>query len=79
MFFIIERSIQSVELLKGLYIFPPLTYVIIRQRLGFSCEHSSHAAITREECSLTFPQLSTARHSFIQLSEQGRHGENELP
>ena len=27
--------------------------------------------------SLTFPPLSTARYSFIQLSELGRRGENE--
>ena len=36
-----------------------------RHQLGFSWKHSSHAAIT-------FPPLSVARYSFIQLSEQGR-------
>ena len=38
---------------------------------------TSHAAIPREDYSLTFPPLSTARYSFMQLSELGHLGENE--
>ena len=45
--------------------------------LGFSGKHSSQAAITRQTKSLTFPPLSIARYSFIQLSQQGRREENE--
>ena len=33
--------------------------------LGFSWKHSSHAAITRNDYSLTFPPPSIARYSFI--------------
>ena len=40
--------------------------------LHFFGKHSSHAAITREDYSLTLPPPSTARYSFIHLSEQGR-------
>ena len=40
-------------------------------------KHSSHAPITREDHSLTFPPLSIPRYGFIQLSELGRRGENE--
>ena len=36
-----------------------------------SLERRSHAAITREDYSLTFPPTSIARHSFIELSELG--------
>ena len=46
-------------------------------QLHYSGKHSSHAAITREDCSLIFPPLSVARYSFTLLSELGRHGENE--
>ena len=46
-------------------------------QLDFSVKHSSHAAITREDYSLTFPPLFIARYSFIQLNELGCHGENE--
>ena len=41
------------------------------------CEAFRHAAITREDYSLTFPPLCIARYSFIQLSELGCPGENE--
>ncbi len=40
-------------------------------------EAFSHAAIMRKDYSLTFPPLSIARYSFIQLTELGRRGENE--
>ena len=40
--------------------------------LGFSWKHSSHAAITRNDYSLTFPPLSIARYSCIQLSRLRR-------
>ena len=52
-----------------------------RQQLGFSWKHSSHAAITRNDYSLTFPTLSIARYSFIQLSELGcrRDLEKKMP
>ena len=48
-----------------------------RHQLDFSGKHSSHAAITSEDYSLTFPPLSISRYSFIQLSELGHRGENE--
>ena len=42
--------------------------------LGFSWKHSSHAAIIllRNDYSITFPPLSIARYSFIQLSRLRR-------
>ena len=46
-------------------------------QLDFSGKHSSHATITRKDYSLTFPPLSVARYSFIQLSVLRHHGENE--
>ena len=43
----------------------------LRHQFDFSGKHSSsHAAITREVYSLTFPPLSIARYSFIQLRER---------
>ena len=42
----------------------------LRHQLEFSGKHSSHAAITRNDYSPTFPSIT--RYSFIQLSEQGR-------
>ena len=38
---------------------------------------TSHTAITREDYSLTFPPLSIARYSFIQLSGLRHSGDNE--
>ena len=49
-----------------------------RHQLDFLGKHSSHAAITWEDCSLTFPPPCIARCSFIQLSGLGHHGENEI-
>ena len=49
----------------------------ILHQLDFSGKHSCHAAITREDYSLTFIPLPIARRSFIQLSELGNCGENE--
>ena len=43
-----------------------------------SLEAITHAAIRREDYSLTFPPLSIVRYSFIQLSELRRRGENEM-
>ena len=71
-------SIQSVGLLKALYISPPDKPIhsdIKSTTLGSiqSC------CILYEDYSFTFPPLSIARCSFtsIQLSELGRRGENE--
>ena len=48
-----------------------------RHQLGFSGKHSSHAAITCNDYSLTSPPPFIARYSFIQLSQLGHRGENE--
>ena len=50
---------------------PPRQTCSFRHQLGFSGKHSSHAAITRNDYSLTIPPESIARYSFIQLSELG--------
>ena len=44
-----------------------------------SGKHSSHAAITREDYSFTFPPPSIARYTLMQLQLSGlkHHGENE--
>ena len=52
-------------------------FILARHQLGFSGKHSSHAAITHEGYSPTFPPPSVARYSLIQLSELGRREENE--
>ena len=65
-------SIQSVGRLKH-----PWQTCSFRHQLDFSWKHSSHAAITHEYYSLTFPPPSIARYSFMQQSELGCRGENE--
>ena len=58
-------------------LFTPWQTYSFRYQLGFSRKHSSRAAITHEHYSLTFPPLSKARYSFIQMSDLECHGENE--
>ena len=60
---------------RSITLFLPWQTCSFRHQLGFSGKHSSHAAITHNDYSLTFPP--TARYSFIQLSELGRRGENK--
>ena len=55
--------------------FTPWQTCPFRHQLDFSEKHSSQAANRREDYSLTFPPLSIARYSLIQLSELGRRGE----
>ena len=62
---------------KRFTLFLPWQTCSFRHQLDFSGKHSSDAAITREDYSLTFPPPSTARCSFIQLSELRHRGENE--
>ena len=57
---------------KRFALFLPWQTFSSRHQLGLSWKHSSHAAITHNDYSLTFPQLHIARNSFIQLNEQGR-------
>ena len=45
--------------------------------LGLSGKHSAMLQQLHEDYSLTFPPPSTARYSFIQLSELGRRGRNK--
>ena len=61
---------------KRFTLFLPWQTCSLRHQLGFSRKHSSYAAITRNDYSLTFPPLSIARYSFIQLGELGVNGEN---
>ena len=71
-------SIQSVGPLKALQFTPWQTYSF-RHQLNFSGKHSSHAAITREYYSLTFPPLYVAGHSVIQPSELGIVERTKMP
>ena len=57
-------------------LFTPWQTCSFRHQLDSSEKHSSHAAITRESYSLTFPPPSIARYSFIHLSELGCRREN---
>ena len=50
---------------------PPWQTCSSRHQLGFSGKHSSQAAITHEDYSLTFPPPSISRYSFIQLIQLG--------
>ena len=63
----VRRTAQS-----AVHFPPPWQTCSFRHQLGFSGKHSSHAAITPTTKSLTFPPLSIARYSFIQLSQLGR-------
>ena len=72
MFYIAQYPVRWT--LRSLYT-PPLQTCSFRYQLDFSGKHSSHAAITHEDYSLTFPPVSIARYSFIQLSELGHCGE----
>ena len=62
---------------KRFTLFLPWQTCSYRHQLGFSGKYSSHAAITRNDYSLTFPLLSIARYLFKQLSRLGYCGENE--
>ena len=62
---------------KRFTLFLPWQTCSFRHQLGFSRKHSSHAAIMRKQYSLTFPPLSIARYSFIQLCGLRRREENE--
>ena len=63
-------SIQSFGPLKALYTFPPLADLFISTPTRLLLKALSHAAITRNDYSLTFPPRSIARYSFMQLSER---------
>ena len=54
---------------KRFTLFLPWQTCSFRHQLGFFRKHSSDAAITRDDYSLTFPPPSIARYTFIQLSE----------
>ena len=57
---------------KRFTLFLPWQTYSFRHQLGFSVKHSSHAELRATTKSLTFPPLSIARYSFIQLSQLGR-------
>ena len=61
-----------ITLSKLFTLFLPWQTCLFRHQLGFSEKHSSQVAITCNDYLLTFPPLSIARYSFIQLSQQGR-------
>ena len=62
---------------KRFTLFLPWQTCSFRHQLGFSWKHSSQAAITRNDYSLTCPPLCIARYSFIQLSRLRCCEENE--
>ena len=62
---------------KRFTLFLPWQTCSFRYQLGFSGKHSSQAAITCNDYSLTFPPMSIARYSCLQLSELGCHVGNE--
>ena len=57
--------------------FTPWQTCSFRHQLGFSGTHSAMLQLLCKYYSLTFPPLSIARYSFIQLRQLGRHGENK--
>ena len=76
-FYIAMQVSSSLNRSKRFTLLLPWQTCSFRHQPGFSWKHSSHAAITRNDYSLVFPPPSIARYSFRQLSELGRHGENE--
>ena len=54
---------------KRFTLFLPWQTCSFRHQLGFSWKHSSYAAITRDDYSLTCPPLSIAKYSFIPVGE----------
>ena len=62
---------------KALYTSTPWHTCSFRHQHDLSGNNFSHTAITRKYHSFTSTTLSIARYTFIQLSELGRHGQNE--
>ena len=77
MFYIAQHTVRWTAQTQSALYFTPWQNRSFRHQLDFSGKHSSRAANTRENYSLTFPPLSIARYSFIRLSELGCSGENE--
>ena len=64
MFYIVQYQVRWTDQ-SALHFSSPGRPVHSDTVLGFSGKHSSHAAITREDYSITFPPLSIARYSFV--------------
>ena len=64
-----SAPILLIFLIKGMFLYStvssPLDRCSFRHQLGFSSNHSSYAAITHSDYSLTFPPPSIARYSFF--------------
>ena len=58
------------------YTSPPNRHV--HSDTNFSREHSVMLKVLDDDYSLTFPPLSIATYSFIQLNELGRRGETKM-
>ena len=72
-----SSCIQSAGLLKALYTLPLGRPDNSGNNLNISGTHSSHAAITLEDNSITFPPMSIVRYLFILLRELRCRGQNE--
>ena len=58
--------------------FTPWQTCSFERQLDFSGKHSATRQLLREDDSFTYPPLSTARHSILQLSELEQRGVNEI-
>ena len=58
--------------------FTPWQICSFQRHLDFSGKHSATLQLYREDYSFTYPFLSVARYSFIQLSELWQCGINEI-
>ena len=76
-YFLYSAVSSALDRSKRFTLILPWQTCSFRNQLYFSGNHSSHAAITCEHCSFTFPPPSIAKYSFIQLSELGHCGENK--
>ena len=65
-------------LFKAIYPPPPRQTCSFQRQLDFSGKHSATFQLLHEDYSFTYPPLSIARCSFIQLSELRQCGVNEI-
>ena len=52
--------------------------LILQGQLDLSVKHSATLQLLHEDCSFTYPSLSTARYSFVRLNELEQLGVDEI-
>ena len=76
-FMFLYNAVSSPRTAQSVLHFTPWQTCSFRHSLYFSGKHSTMLQLLPEDYWLAFHTISIARYSFIQLSELGRHAENE--